>query len=122
MAENLNVQYAGPWADLGTVCKYLSKTPEGVVRMVENFELLGCKFNDAKVYFPVRQFADHTVVDGLGEVLRVLNTGISSPKVWSTWLAGPGPDGQQTIWDALRDGRKREVLIEAAHDAARWSR
>jgi hypothetical protein len=90
--------------------------------MVDGLELLGAEFSDANLYFPVRQFSAGTVVDGLGEVLRVLNTGISSRKVWATWLAGPGPNDQQTIWDALRDGRKKEVLIEAAHEAARWSR
>lgn len=61
------------------------------------------------------------MVDGLEEVLRILNTGIPSPQVWASWLADPGPAQQITIWDPLRNGRKEEVIIEAEHDAALWT-
>lgn len=120
-AKVSNAEYAGPWADSPTVRSYLGRTSTEIARMVDDLELLGAEFSDSNVYFPVRQFSDGTVVDGLRDVLRVLKSGIRSPQVWATWLTGPGPDNSQTIWDALREGRKAEVLIEAEHDAGRWA-
>lgn len=121
-AKVSSVEYAEPWADSPTVRRYLGRTSTEITRMVDDLELWGAEFSDGNVYFPVRQFSGGTVVDGLSEVLRVLKSGIPSPQVWATWLAGPGPDDSQTIWDALRgDGREAEVLIEAKHDAPRWA-
>lgn len=121
MTNKSNVEYARPWAGEETACQYLEKTPSEVARMVADLELFACPFSDAITYFPVRQFVDHAAVDGLAEVLRFLNSGISSPQVWATRFAGPSPGEHQTIWDALGHGRIAEVLIGAEHDAARWA-
>jgi hypothetical protein len=73
MTENSNVLLAGPWASLQAVREYLGLTADSEVeRMVDQRELLGCRFRDHQLYFPIGQFVDHTVVAGLNDVLTIL--------------------------------------------------
>jgi len=129
-----NLDYAGPWADTPTVREYLgNKSRQAISRRVATRTLLGVKFNDDNLYYPVRQFVNHSVVPGLKDVLDELSKGVASPKVWSTWLAGPAlvasaedaellveVDGR-TWWDELAAGNVDTVLAEARRDAARWA-
>lgn len=112
---------AGPWASLQEVRKYLGLAADSEVeRMVEQRELLGCNFRDHQLYFPIRQFVDHTVVVGLNDVLIILGSGIASPQVWATWMAA-APDGI-TAWEQLRKGDIDAVIADARRDASRWKK
>jgi hypothetical protein len=118
MTENSNVLLAGPWASLQEVREYLGlATDSEVERMVDQRELLGCRFRDRKMYLPIRQFANHTVVAGLNDVLNILASGIASPQVWATWMAA-APDGI-TAWEQLRIGNVDTVILDARRDASR---
>ncbi|MET0843368.1 MAG: hypothetical protein ABWY23_05930 [Mycetocola sp.] len=115
------VEYIGPWADASTVRDYLHIDDAVLGRRLENREILGCRFRDNRVYFPIRQFQSGQVIEDLKYVLDVLATGIDSPRTWATWLAGIPGDDMITNWEHLRAGRLDLVLTEARRDAERWN-
>lgn len=57
MRARSNVDYAGAWADLDTVCRYLDETLEAVAHWAGELKLLGSASSDGSMYFPVRQFS-----------------------------------------------------------------
>lgn len=73
---------------------------------------------DGVTLFPSFQLIDGNVVEGLTEVLRVLETGTADPWTWAQWLNTelPGEDPPRNI-QYLYDGRLDEALRDAEHDA-----
>ena len=61
------------------------------------------------------------MVDGLTDVLRVLQTGTQSRWTWAQWLNTPHPDGEPTAIEKMLAGGLDEILLEARHDAWSWS-
>ncbi|WP_262002014.1 hypothetical protein [Microbacterium sp. Mcb102] len=75
--------------------------------------------------YPAFQIAEGRVIDGVGDVLRVLSTGTSSAWTWAQWLNTPvddetGEEAPSSI-EQLRTGQIEDVLRDARHAAAAWS-
>lgn len=72
--------------------------------------------------FPSFQLQDGKIVDGLQDVLRVLETGTASRWTWAQWLnvALPDADPPRTI-TLLYKARLEKALRDARHDARSWS-
>lgn len=62
------------------------------------------------------------IVDGLQDVLRVLETGTAGRWTWAQWLnvALPDENPPRNI-TLLYEGRLEEALRDAHHDAWSWS-
>lgn len=118
-----------PWAEIVGPCytatslaRTLGWTEAEVMEAGNDLRLLMLHTDDSVYLFPSFQLLNGKVVDGLQEVLRVLQTGVNSPWTWAQWLnvALTEQDPPRNI-TLLYEGRLGEALREARHDAWAWS-
>ncbi|MBP5803483.1 hypothetical protein J2D78_15445 [Microbacterium maritypicum] len=103
------------------MARALGWTEAGVIEAGRTLRLLMLLTDDNVYLFPAFQLHDGRVVDGLTDVLGVLQTGTQGRWTWAQWLNTPYPDGEPTAIEKMLAGRLDEVLLEARHDAWSWS-
>lgn len=112
----------GPCYTVTSMARTLRWTEAEVLIAGDELRLLMLRTDDDVVLFPSFQLHDGKVVEGLTNVLRVLQTGIADSWTWAQWLNVELPDADppRNI-DYLYAGRLDEVLRDAKHDAWSWS-
>lgn len=115
----------GPCYTAASVGRALGWTPTQVTEAVESLSPLELKTSDSMYLYPSLQIADGQIVDGVGDVLRILATGTKGRWTWAQWLNTPvdeetGQPAPSAI-EKLRAGLLDDVLLEARHTAAAWS-
>lgn len=124
----MNAEEPNPWAAIVGPCytvtsiaRTLGWTEAEVVEAGRTLRLLMLETEDNVHLFPAFQLHDGRVVDGLTDVLRVLQTGTQGRWTWAQWLNTPYPEGEPTAIEKILAGRLDEILLEARHDAWAWS-
>lgn len=113
MQEEMLVEAGGAWP-VSRVAEHLGVTPEAVHRRRRRGTLLAVKRQDTFLY-PAAQFDASGVLDGLGEVLRAIDSESSWTKL--SVLLSPAPLGtRESVFDELRAG---DVDV-ALHAARTW--
>lgn len=121
-------EQASPWASIVGPCytvasmaRALGWTEARIVEAGKNLRLLALETSDGVTLYPAFQLHQGKVVEGLSQVLAVLQTGTASRWTWAQWLntALPDEDPPRNI-DALRAGHLDEVLRDAERDAWAW--
>ncbi|MCK8468266.1 hypothetical protein M0722_13785 [Microbacterium sp. KSW4-16] len=117
-----------PWAEIVGPCytvtsmaRTLGWSEADVLEAGDDLSLLMLRTEDGVDLFPSFQLQDGKVVEGLQDVLRVLQTGVNDPWTWAQWLnaALPESDPPRNI-TLLYEGRLEEALRDARHDAWAW--
>ena len=111
----------GPCYTVASMARALGWTEAGVIEAGRTLRLLMLLTDDNVYLFPAFQLHDGRVVDGLTDVLGVLQTGTQGRWTWAQWLNTSYPDGDPTAIEKMLTGRLGEVLLEARHDAWSWS-
>lgn len=111
----------GPCYTVVSMARALEWTEAEVMDAGHTLRLLMLVSDDDVYLFPAFQLCDGKVVDGLTDVLRVLQTGTQGRWTWAQWLNTPHPDGEPTAIEKMLAGRLDETLLEARHDAWSWS-
>lgn len=122
--DNVWNRRLGPFYTVSSGARLLGITEEEILRKAENLELLRIITADGVELFPSVQFHEGAVIDGVPEVLKVLQDGIDSPETWAFWLTArvrfDGDQERLTALEKLLAGHKEAVLLEATHDAWAW--
>lgn len=122
--DNVWNRRLGPFYTVSSGARLLGITEEEILRKAENLELLRITTADGVELFPSVQFHEGAVIDGVPEVLKVLQDGIDSPETWALWLTArvrfDGDQERLTALEKLLAGHKEAVLLEATHDAWAW--
>lgn len=118
-------QIVGPCYTAASVARALGWTSDEVADAVESLSLLELETSDGVLLYPSFQIVDGRVIDGVGDVLRVLRTGTRGTWTWAQWLNSPvddvtGEDAPRAI-EQLLAGQVDDVLRDARHAAAAWS-
>ena len=105
----------GPFYDTAGVMTLLGGVSKQAVNdRVRRHRLLALRTGSGRLVYPVAQFDDERVVDGLGEVLDVLVPDDTEAWMVASWLTTPDPDlADRTPLEALRTGERIEVLRAA---------
>ncbi|WP_372968405.1 hypothetical protein [Microbacterium sp.] len=118
-------QIVGPCYTETSVARALGWTAEQVAAAVESHSLLELETEEGVLLYPAFQIVDGRVVDGVGDVLRVLRTGTRSSWTWAQWLNSPFDDETGEVASSaieqLLAGQIEGVLRDARHAAAAWS-
>ncbi|MGW9157461.1 hypothetical protein [Microbacterium sp. NPDC055665] len=112
----------GPCFTVASMAGALGWTENEVLDASKDLRLLMLTTDDDVDLFPSFQFQGGKIVDGLQDVLRVLETGTAGRWTWAQWLnvALPDKDPPRNI-TLLYEGRLEEALRDARHDAWSWS-
>lgn len=115
----------GPCYTAASIARALGWTAAQVAAAVRSLSLLELETDDGVRLYPAFQIDDGRIVEGVGDVLRVLATGTRSTWTWAQWLNTPvddetGKEAPRAI-DQLRAGQLDAVLLDARHTAAAWS-
>ncbi|QDE34845.1 hypothetical protein FIV50_08590 [Microbacterium foliorum] len=112
----------GPCHTVASMARTLERTETEVVEAGGDLRLLMLHTSDDVYLFPSFQLQDGNIVEGLQEVLRVLETGTASRWTWAQWLnvALPEENPPRNI-TLLYDGQLEEALRGARHVAWSWS-
>lgn len=93
-----------------------------VIAASESLRLLMLRTEDDVLLFPSLQLHDGKAMEGLTDVLRVLQSGVDDPRTWAQWLNVSLPDeSPPRNIEYLYDGRLDEVIRDAQHVAWVWS-
>jgi len=112
----------GPWATERAVSDALDMSTDSLALERQHHALLGVKFGGS-YYFPVHQFNQGRVINGLALALEALDTGFPAPEMQAGWFAEQAyEDEPVTRWDVLRSGEVSTILQWAKDDAAWASR
>lgn len=114
----------GPFYTVTSASRLLNITEDELLEKVKRLEVLCTVTSDEVSLFPAFQFIDGEVLEGLSEVLPILQSGIDDPWTWGMWLtAKVGFDDEPKVSavDLILAGDKESVLLEASHDAWAWS-
>lgn len=112
----------GPCHTLSSMARALGRTEAAVIADGDSLRLLMLSTDDGTRLFPAFQTRAGVVVEGLAEVLRVLQAGVDDPWTWAQWLNTAPPDSDLlSSIEMLYDGRLDEVIRDARHDAWAWS-
>ncbi|WP_396659174.1 hypothetical protein [Microbacterium oxydans] len=111
----------GPCYTVASMARTLGWTEAEVVEAGHTLRLLMLLTDDDVYLFPAFQLRDGRVIEGLTNVLRVLQTGTQGRWTWAQWLSTPYPHGEPTAIAKMLAGRLDEILLEATHDAWSWS-
>lgn len=111
----------GPCYTVASMARTLGWTEAEVVEAGHTLRLLMLLTDDDVYLFPAFQLRDGRVIEGLTDVLRVLQTGTQGRWTWAQWLNTPYPHGEPTAIEKMLAGRLDEMLLEATHDAWSWS-
>ncbi len=105
----------GPFYDTEGVMSLLGGVSKQAVNdRVRRHRLLALRTGSGRLVYPVAQFHDEQVVDGLGAVLDVLVPDNTEAWMVASWLATPDPElGHQAPFEALRSGAVDDVLAAA---------
>lgn len=123
-AENGNrwAEIVGPCYTVTSMARTLGWTEAEVTDAGNDLRLLMLTTDDGVDLFPSFQLHDGNIVEGLHDVLRVLETGTTSRWTWAQWLnvelADADPPRNITL---LYEGRLEGALRDARHDAWSWS-
>lgn len=115
-------EIVGPCYTVASMARALGRNEAEVIEDGCALRLLMLDTDDDVYLFPAFQLQDGKVVEGLQEVLLVLQTGVNSPWTWEQWLnvALPEHDPPRNI-SLLYEGRLEEAIRDASHDAWAWS-
>jgi len=111
----------GPCYTVASMARTLGWTEAEVVEAGHTLRLLMLLTDDDVYLFPAFQLRDGRVIEGLTNVLCVLQTGTQGRWTWAQWLNTPYPHGEPTVIEKMLAGRLDEILLEATHDAWSWS-
>lgn len=111
----------GPCYTVASMARTLGWTEAEVVEAGHTLRLLMLLTDDDVYLFPAFQLRDGRVIEGLTNVLRVLQTGTQGRWTWAQWLNTPYPHDEPTAIEKMLAGRLDEILLEATHDAWSWS-
>ena len=118
--ETLLQKAGGTWL-AGEVAEHLAITRQAVDKRRKRGSLLAVEVGDWHRY-PLCQFSESGVVDGLPEVLKAIDTDSGwtrlSVLLSPTLRSDAADDMERSVLDALRQGRKAEAL----HAAGSWGR
>lgn len=105
----------GPFYDTEGVMTLLGGVSKQAVNdRVRRHRLLALRTGSGRLVYPVAQFDDEQVVDGLGAVLDVLVPDSTEAWTVAAWLTTPDPDlADRTPLGALRAGHHSDVLRAA---------
>lgn len=105
----------GPFYDTVGVMTLLGGVSKQAVNdRVRRHRLLALRTGSGRLVYPVAQFNNERVVDGLGDVLDVLVPDDTEAWMVASWLTTPDPDlDDRTPLEALRVGCRTEVLRAA---------
>ena len=114
-------EIVGPCYTVASMARTLAWTEREVLKAGLDLRLLMLHTEDGVDLFPARQLHDGKVVEGLTEVLRVLQTGVNDSWTWAQFLNVPldHVDPPRVI-GLLRSGRLDDALQQARHDAWTW--
>lgn len=120
--ENPWAEIVGPCYTVTSMARTLGWSEAEVIEAGNDLRLLMLTTDDGVDLFPSFQLQNGKVVDGLQDVLRVLETGTAGRWTWAQWLnvALPDEDPPRNI-TLLYEGRLEEALRKARHDAWSWS-
>ncbi|WP_101845309.1 hypothetical protein [Zhihengliuella sp. ISTPL4] len=115
-------QIVGPCYTTASMARTLECTETEVMEAGNDLRLLMLHTSDDVYLFPALQIQDANIVEGLQEVLRVLETGTASRWTWAQWLNVELPEEHppRNI-TLLYEGRVNEALRVARHVAWAWS-
>ena len=119
--SNLWARIIGPCYTVPSMARTLGWTEAEVVEAGHTLRLQMLLTDDDVYLFPAFQLRDGRVIEGLTDVLRVLQTGTQGRWTWAQWLNTPYPHGEPTAIEKMLAGRLDEILLEATHDAWSWS-
>lgn len=116
-----------PWAHIVGPChrvtgiaRTLGWTEAEVAEAGDDLQLLALDTTEGFTLYPAFQLHEGRLVEGLADVLRLLQTGTESRWTWAQWLNTPYPEGEPTAIEKILEGRLEEILVEARHDAWAW--
>ncbi len=111
----------GPCYTVASMARTLGWTETEVMDAGDTLRLLRLHTSDDAYLFPSFQLHNGQAVEGLTQVLHVLQTGTTSRWTWAQWLNVPLPDTDppRNI-QRLYDGSLDEVLRDAEHVAWSW--
>jgi len=119
---------SNPWAAIvgrcftvASMACTLGMTEAAVVEAGHSLRLLMLYTADDVLLFPSFELHHGQAVDGLTEILRILQTGANAPWTWAQWLNTelPGEDPPRNI-TLLYEGRLNKAIRNATHDAWAW--
>ena len=114
----------GPCYTMTSVARALGWPAEQVTAAVESLALVELETDEGVLLYPAFQIVDGRIIDGIGDVLRVLSTATTSTWTWAQWLNSPFDDDTgepaATAIEQLRGGQIAAVLLDARHAAAAW--
>lgn len=122
-------EIVGPCYTVASVARALGWTPEEVSVAVESLSLLELETSDGVLLYPAFQVVDGRIIDGVGDVLRVLSTGTGGTWTWAQWLNSPIDDDtgepapsaiEQLLAGQIEDEQQRGSL-EAGESDGGWS-
>ena len=117
-----------PWAEIVGPCytersmaRTLGWTELEVMDAGADLRLLMLRTEDGVYLFPAFQLLGGQVVEGLAEVLHVLQTGTVGSWTWAQWLNVTLPDdGPPRNIQRLYEERLDETIRDAKHVAWAW--
>ena len=106
----------GPFFDTAGLCRRLGVTRQALNGRVHRNTLLGVKADDGSILYPTWQFTpDMAVLDGLPELLRILDAVAPDGFSKAVWLcAPPARLSGRSAAELLAAGADLEALLEAA--------
>lgn len=112
----------GPCYTVTSMARTLGWTEAEVMDAAASLRLLMLHTSDGVDLFPAFQLHHGKIVEGLTEVLRVLQTGTAGSWTWAQWLNTelPEEDPPRNI-TLLYEGRLDEAIRDASQDAWAWS-
>lgn len=103
-------EHIGPFLRSRDVARLLGLTRQAVAK---RRDLLAIRTGRGQLAYPVWQFHGRRVVDGFGEIARLLD-GLAEPTTLASWFVSPHPDlGARSPVDALRHGEHDAVRLAA---------
>jgi hypothetical protein len=114
----------GPWATGRVVLDALGIKTYGTLRRYRRAnKILGVQFQGGRFFYPVQQFKDGQIVEGLEAVLAALSVGFAEPEAQAGWLGEEAYEGRpESRWDVLRAGHVETVVLWAEEDATALTR
>lgn len=112
----------GPCYTMASMARTLGWTEAEVLEAGRELRVLMLRTADDVYLFPAFQLQDGKIVEGLQDILLVLQTGTAGRWTWAQWLnvAVPEHDPPRNI-SLLYEGRLEEAIRDARHDAWAWS-
>lgn len=114
----------GPCYRTHSIARELGWPAEQVTMAAAALGVLELTTADDFRLYPAFQIWKGRIIEGLGDVLQVLNTGTRSRWTWAQWLNSPVDDetGEPAVSaiEQLLAGQLEAVLLDARHAAAAW--